>query len=116
MFTTKKKKIQQYLSAKKDADKSAFDLILYDYLDGTLKDALVSMNIKNVEIYVDWRDALKCIDIQGKYKKYYFNAQVYADEFSISFDLVEPDEDETYPLKSRNQLYGMITDTINTLE
>ena len=37
MFFTKKKKIQKYLEQKAESDKNAFDFLLCNYLDGTLK-------------------------------------------------------------------------------
>jgi hypothetical protein len=65
---------------------------------------------------LDWLDDIKCIGLQGRYKKYFADIQIYPDEFSISFDLDEPNDDITYALESKNQLYRMISETISTLK
>ena len=115
MFTTKKQKIKRYLAQKTDGNKCAFDFLLSDYLDGTLKENLMSIGIEKAEIHIDWLDDFKCITIQGGYKEYYIASHIYPNEFSISFDLDEPEEDTTYPLESNEQLYSVISDTVTTL-
>ena len=115
MFTTKKRKIQKYLEQKAEDNKCAFDDLLSDYLNGSLKDKLESVKIRRVEIYIDWHDDMKCIGIQGRYEKYYMDLQIYPNEFSVSFDLDEPDEDVIYPLESKEQLYSVLSDTVKTL-
>ena len=113
MFTTKK--IRKYLEQKEDDNKCAFDALLSDYLDGSLKENLESIKIKRVEIHVDWFDDIKCIGIQGRYKEYYMDLQIYPNEFSVSFDLDEPDEDVIYPLESKEQIYSVLSDIVKTL-
>lgn len=115
MFTTKKKKIQKYLEQKADDSKCAFDALLFDYLDGSLKEKLESAKIKRVEIHIDWFDDIKCIGIQGRYKEYLIDLQIYQNEFSISFDLDEPDEDLIHPLESKEQIYSVLSDTVKNL-
>lgn len=116
MFTTKKKKIKNYLEQKEESDYSTFDLLLYDYLDGSLKEYLSYIEIKKIEIYIDWRlDDYKCIGIRGRYNEYFLELQIYPDEFSISFDTDEPDDDTTYPLESKEQLYKLLSSTIKSL-
>lgn len=115
MFTTKKKKIQKYLEQKADNNKCAFDTLLYDYLDGSLKENLESVKIKKVEIHIDWFDDVRCIGIQGRYKEYYMDLQIYPNEFSVSFDLDEADEDVIYPLESKEQIYSVLSDTVKVL-
>ncbi|MBQ8410068.1 MAG: hypothetical protein IJY39_14520 [Clostridia bacterium] len=116
MFITKKKKIQKYLEKKAESDKNAFDLLLCNYLDGTLKTDLESLGITKNEIHVDWLDDIKCIGIQGRYKKYFADIQIYAKEFSISFDLDEPDDDISYALESKEQLYRVISEMVAKLK
>ena len=116
MFITKKKKIQKYLEQKTESDKTTFDFLLCNYLDGTLKTDLESVGITGTEIHIDWLDDIKCIGIQGRYKKYFADIQIYPDEFSISFDLDEPDDDITYTLESKKQLYRVISETIAMLK
>ena len=116
MFLTKKKKIQKYLEQKTESDKTTFDFLLCDYLDGTLKTDLESFGITKNEIHIDWLDDIKCIGLQGRYKKYFADIQIYPDEFSISFDLYEPDEGITCALESKEQLYRVISDTIAELK
>lgn len=115
MLITKKKKIQKYLEQKADDNKCAFDLLLSDYLDRSLKEYLASIGIKKADIHIDWFDDIKCIGIQGGYKKYYIDLQIYPNEFSISFDLDEPDEDVIYPLESKEQIYRVLSDIIKSL-
>jgi len=115
MFITKKKKIQKYLEQKADDNKCAFDDLLSDYLDGSLKENLEHVKIKKVEIHIDWFDDVKCIGIQGRYKDYYMDMQIYPNEFSVSFDLDEPDEDVIVPLESKEQVYSVLSDTVKTL-
>lgn len=115
MFITKKKKIQKYLEQKADDNKCAFDDLLSDYLDGSLKENLEHVKIKKVEIHIDWFDDVKCIGIQGRYKDYYMDMQIYPNEFSVSFDLDEPDEDVIVPLESKEQVYSVLSDTVKAL-
>ena len=115
MFTTKKKKIQKYLEQMADDNKCAFDALLSDYLDGALKENLESVKIDRVEIHIDWVDDMKCIGIQGRYKEYYMDLQIYPNEFSVSFDLDEPDEDVIYPLESKEQIYSVLSEAVKTL-
>ena len=115
MFTTKKKKIRKYLEQKADDNKCAFDDLLSDYLDGSLKENLDSVKMEKVEIHIDWFEDIKCIGIQGRYKEYYMDLQIYPDEFSVSFDLDEPDEDIIYPLESKEQVYSVLLDIVKTL-
>ena len=116
MFFTKKKKIQKYLEQKAESDKNAFDFFLCNYLDGTLKTDLELLGITKNEIHVDWLDDIKCIGIQGRYNKYFVDIQIYPDEFSISFDLDEPDDEITYILESKEQVYRVLSETIDTLK
>ena len=41
--------------------------------------------------------------------------QIYPYEYSISFDLDEPDEDMVYSLESKELLYNVISDSVKTL-
>lgn len=116
MFASKKKKIQKYLEQKVDDNKCVFDDLLSDYLDGSLKENLESVKMERVEIHIDWFDDIKCIGIQGRYKEYYTDLQIYPNEFSVSFDLDEPDDDVAYTLESKEQVYRVLSETIDTLK
>ncbi len=85
-------------------------------MDGTLKSDLKSLGITKNEIHIDWFDDIKCIGIQGRYKKYFADIQIYPDEFSVSFDTDEPDHDISYSLESKEQVYSVISESINTLK
>ena len=52
MFFTKKKKIQKYLEQKAESDKNAFDFLLCNYLDGTLKTDLELLGITKNNLIV----------------------------------------------------------------
>ena len=98
-----------------NSDKSAFDLLLSDYLEGALKENLTSMGIKITEIHIDWFDDIKCIGVQWKYGKYYLDLQIYPDEILIAYDFDEPDEPTVHPLESKEQVYGVIFNTVKSL-
>ena len=115
MFTSKKKKIRRHLESIPDADKTGFDFLLLDYLNGILKSQLEDMGISKTDIYIDWHDHIKCISVQGSFKKYYIDLHIYPDEFCLSFDTDEPDEDEIYPMKSRDYFYQTMANTIQAL-
>ena len=115
MLTSKKKKIRIHLESTPEADKTGFNILLRDYLDGTLKNNLEDMGITKIDIYIDWHDHMKCIGVQGRFKKYYMDMHIYPDEFCLSFDLDEPDEDETYPMESKDHFYQTLANTIHDL-
>ena len=115
MFATKKKKIKKYLEQKNE-DKSAFDFLLSDYLDGALKQKLTATGIGKIAIYIDWLDDMKCIGIQGRYSQYYLDIQIYQNEFTISYDLDEADEEIEYPLESKEQFYSVFLNIIKKIK
>jgi hypothetical protein len=116
MLFSKKKKIAAYLQRIPDGEKTAFDLLLADYLDGTLKNRLESMGITKLEIHIDWLLGYKSICLQGRYQQYYMDAGIDAEEYFVEFDLDEPDGEETYPLESREAVYQRISGMILALE
>ena len=115
MLIFKKKKIQSYLNNLGN-NKTAFDFLLCDYLNGNLKKELESIGFLKIDMYIDWLENHKCISIQCKYQKYYVDIQIYKDEFSVSYDLDEPDEDIIYSLESKQQMYKTLSDVIQIME
>jgi hypothetical protein len=115
MFFSKKKKVAAYLQRIPDGEKTAFDLLLADCLDGTLKNRLESMGITKLEIYIDWLMGSKCIGLQGRYKQYYMDACIDPDVYFVEFDMDEPDGEETYPLESREAVYKKMSGMILAL-
>lgn len=116
MFKTKKKKIQEYLQNISDGHKTAFDLLLSDYINGTMKEKLSATGLQKIELYIDWIDNEKCIDIQGRYGNYYVESQIYPHEFSVSFDQNEADDDVIHSLTDKEQVYQMISDTVHKIK
>ena len=114
MFFSKKKRIKAYLAAK--PEHTPFDDILQNWIDEQLEEKLSAMGLTKIEIHIDWLDDIKCIGIQGRYNKYFADIQIYPNEFSISFDLDEPDDDISYTLESKEQLYREISETIALLK
>ena len=110
MFCFKKKKIQKYLDQKAD-NMDAFDLLLSDYISGEMTQKLAMHGMKHVDIFVDWTKDFKCIGIQGRYKEYFVDVQIYPTEYNISIDVVEPDDDVLYPLLSCEQIYDALAKT-----
>ena len=115
VFMTKKKKIRLYLEQKSEEEYSAFDCLMAEYLDDTLKRTLVSAGMCRIEIHVDWFEDIKCIGIQGQYAEYLADIHIYPEEFDIAFDKNEPDDDVTYPIESKQQFYDILFETMRTL-
>ena len=109
----KKKRIQTYLNGLGDS-KSAFDLLLCDYLDGTLKDNFKALGLTNIEIIVDCHANDFLIGAQAKYQSRYNYIQIYQGEFSLSHDIDEPDEDIFYSLESREGFYQALENLIKS--
>ena len=114
MLMFKKKKIQVYLN-NVGAPKNAFDLLLCDYLNGSIKKDFESIGFEKISIHIDWLDNYKCIGIQCQYQRYYVDIQIHHDEFSVSYDIDEPDEDIIYPLESKEQMYKALSNVIQMM-
>jgi len=114
LFLPKKKKIEQYLQTK-DSAYSAFDELLQDYLNGKLKEELEKYGMTKIELYIDWLDDYRCIDIQGKFHSYFVNVQIEEEKFIIACDEDEPDDPEEYALETRSQMYSVLETTIKAL-
>lgn len=114
MCFLRKKKIQTYLDRVGNS-KTAFDILLSDYFDGSIKKNLAAIGFEKISINIDWLDDYKCIGIQCKYQRYYVDIQIHNDEFSVSYDLDEPDEDIFYTLDSREQFYQALEDMLKTI-
>jgi hypothetical protein len=116
-FVSKKKKIKAYLQSKAETAKTAFDLLLQDYLSGALKAELARFGLAGLEICVDWFEDTKCIGVQGKYGAYYMDLQIGAESFELSFCADEPEEEgESLPLESKEQMYSVIKEAMQTLK
>ena len=117
MLFGKKKKISEYLLVKQKTQiVTAFDDLLLDYLSGTLKDKLVNLEMKHIDIHIDWLPDYKCIDIQGKVKEYYFDIQIEPESFSIAYDKDEPEDVMEYDLTSKNEFYKKIECEISGID
>ena len=116
MFSAKKKKIQRYLEQKATNERCAFDLLLSDYLEGTLKQKLISTGIIKIAIHIDWLDDYKCIGIQGRNNQYYLDLQIYQKEFAVSYSLDEPDAQTEYPLESQEQFYSVLLNIVRKMK
>ena len=115
MLMTKRDKIQNYIEAIGEDRWSAFEQLLSEYLSGKLTDKLKKAGLDKPDIYIDFLDDYKCINIQGKCKQNYIDIQVEETEFSIGCDPVEPDEHEYHPLESEDRFFEIITQTLNAL-
>lgn len=107
-FSIKRKKIKLYLESVAETQRTVFDNILNNYINGELNQELEQIGIKKITIHIDWLPDYKCINIQGKYDELYVDIQIEPNEFSIGCDSVEPDEHTSYLLESRNQLYSVV--------
>lgn len=112
MFQTKKKKIQIFLSEKTSNQFTPFDELLDDYISGRMKDTFSMLGVKKVEIHIDWLPDYQCIGIQGVHNHNYLDLQIEPTEFSIGYDPDEPDDHNYYPLKSKDQVYAVVKQTL----
>ena len=94
MFKTKKNKIKDYLSGKMPLS-SAFDILLRDYIDGTLMEKMKSWGVSELEIHIDWLDTYKCIDIQGSVKDGFMNIQIDPKKYIIGIGADEEDVEDS---------------------
>ena len=112
---SKKKKISRYLESVDQEARTAFDVLLGDYLSGALHDALAALGIKKISCRVDFRNDYKCIDVQGRYRSCYFDLQIEPAEFGIGCDPVEPDGHRYFPLESPEEMYSVISSELRSL-
>ena len=117
MFMTKKKKVRQYLDAKPKEKYTAFDLLLIDYLDGSLENQLKSAGLKRINIQIQWDDEDQWILVNADYRVYEMDLTVYPDEILIWFDSkdnlpeeLEPEavKEQSLPLESKEQLFDLL--------
>lgn len=105
----KKKKISEYLLKKQNTQSiSPFDTLLSDYISGNLKAKLSQLDMKQIEIHIDWLPEFKCIGILGKVFDFYFDIQIEQDSYSIAYDKDEPDDAKEYSLQSSKLFYQTI--------
>lgn len=117
MFQSKKKKILNDLAGKQSAElRTAFDALLYDYVSGAFKSELEAIGLCRVEIHIDWFDDYKCIAADGRFRCFMVEIQIEPSEFSIAYDEDEPEESETYPLVSKDDLYAAVRALIDGLK
>lgn len=109
LFTSKSKKIRKYLDEKiSKGTTSVFDELLHDYLSGELKTELTALELKRVEIHVDWLDDYRCIGVQAVHHQNYLDLQIEPTTFSVGYDPDEPDEHASYPLECKGQMYSIL--------
>ena len=121
---TKKKKVRQYLDAKPKEKYTAFDLLLIDYLDGSLEKQLKSTGLKRINIQIQWDDEDQWILVNAYYRVYEMDLTVYPDEILIWFDSkdnlpeeLEPEavKEQSLPLESKEQLFDLLSAKIADL-
>lgn len=105
-FQSKKKKIASCLAGL--SQRTAFDMLLQEYLDGALADKLGRIGITKLEIHIDWLPDYRCIGIQGRFGKYYVDIQIEPEEFTVAVDESEPDEPAVYLLESAESFYKTV--------
>ena len=116
LFKSKKKHIQEYLEERRFPCRfSPFECLLDDYINKAMKRRLIELGLKSRVIYIDWHPEHRCIDIQAKYQKQFFELRIDPDEFSIGIDPDEVEECIEYPLESKEQVYAEIVRTIDLL-
>ena len=124
-FMTKKKKIRKYLDDKPKEKHTTFDLLLLDYLDGSLEKQLKSTGLRWNAIEVTWDDDVQFIAVESSYHGYAMDLVVYTDEFVIFFTSEEeiPEElvpeackQQDLPLESKEQLFNHIKEKLAGLD
>lgn len=112
MLFGKRKKLIEYLTKKEDKALTAFDMILSDYVAGSLKENLQDFGMNKINIYIDWQSNYKCINIQGKVDDYYFDIQIEPETFSLAYDKDEPDDATEFVLLDIKSFYNVLSNTI----
>lgn len=114
-FASKSKKIRKYLDEKTaTGTTTVFDELLHDYLSGELKTELTALELKKVEIHIDWLEDYRCVGVQAVHHNNYLDLQIEPTTFSIGYDPDEPDEHDSYPLESKEQLYIVLKQILKT--
>ena len=109
MLFGKKKKISEYLSEKQASQVvTAFDFMLSEYLSGCLKEKLCKLNMRRIDIHIDWLTDYKCINIQGKVVDYYFDIQIEPSFFLIAYDKDEPENVMEFTLEGVTEFYEIL--------
>lgn len=107
-LSTNRNRVKLHLDSITETQRTVFDNLLNDYINGELKHQLEQIGLKKITIHIDWLPDYKCINIQSKCDKKYVDIQIEPNEFSIGCDSVEPDEHTSYLLESRNHLYSVV--------
>jgi hypothetical protein len=105
----KKREIWKYLNSL-EGNKTVFDQLLRDCMDGTMRDILLTHSFKHLEIHLDWNEKIKRIGIKGtyRYNYTYIDIEIFPDEFTVSYGAGKPSESTTYPLVSKEQVYNSL--------
>ena len=112
----KKEEIWEYLCSL-GGNKSVFDQLLSDCMDGTMKDILTSYSFRHLEIHLDWNEKIKRIGIKGRYRYCNTNIdiEIYPDKFTVAYGADEPGVGTTYPLVSRDQVYYSLENLVKLI-
>ena len=122
---TKKKKARQYLDNKPKEKYTTFDLLLSDYLDGSLEKRLKTTGLKWSNIDVIWDDDGKLISIGSSYHGYSMDLWIYSDEIVIFFtaedgrpEELEPEacKEQHLPLENKEQIFDLIREKLAGLD
>ena len=124
-FMTKKKKIRKYLDDMPKEKYTAFELLLSDYLDGSLEKRLKTTGLKWSNIDVIWDDDGKLISIGSSYHDYSMDLWIYSDEIVIFFtaeddrpEELEPEacKEQHLPLENKEQIFDLIREKLAALD
>ena len=124
-FMTKKKKIRKYLDDMPKEKYTAFELLLSDYLDGSLEKRLKTTGLKWSNIDVVWDDDGKLISIGSSYHDYSMDLWIYSDEIVIFFtaeddrpEELEPEacKEQHLPLENKDQIFDLIREKLAGLD
>ena len=116
-FISKKKKIRKYLDDKPKEKYTTFDLLLSDYLDGTLEKSFKTTGLKWCSVEIQWEDDFQMISVGSVYNRYEMDLWIYTDEIVIFFNSeenipeeLEPDacKEEHLPLESKEQILELV--------
>ena len=124
-FMTKKKKIRKYLDDMPKEKYTTFELLLSDYLDGSLEKRLKTTGLKWSNIDVIWDDDGKLISIGSSYHDYSMDLWIYSDEIVIFFtaeddrpEELEPEacKEQHLPLENKEQIFDLIREKLAALD
>lgn len=109
MFQSQRKmQILAHLNGIPKEDRSPFDCLLADWMDGRMKNRLKELGVRRLSVHIGWQDNSRGIYIEGRLGERYLELEIEPFEFSYACSDIEPDDHLSLPLQSAEQIYAVI--------